>query len=127
MKESFIVELNVSAPLFNLPDIYDRAIDLKQYQGKKVFIGFFRHVGCPFCNLRVHNLLKKYEEYKSRNMEMIFFFESKKEVILRSLYHSQISPIPIIADPEKICSFWDPEVGLIGTTTAACQCHVHVW
>lgn len=101
MKESFVVELNVTAPLFKLLDIYDREIDLTKYKGKKVFIGFFRHTGCPFCNLRVHNLLKKYEEYKSRNMEMIFFFESKKDVILRSTFHREISPIPIIADPEK--------------------------
>lgn len=102
MKESFVVELNVSAPVFNLLDIYDREIDLKQYKGKKIFIGFFRHVGCPFCNLRVHSLFKKYEEYKAQNMEMIFFFESRKEVILRSIFHKEISPIPIIGDPEKI-------------------------
>ena len=102
MKESFVVELNVSAPVFNLLDIYDREIDLKKYKGKKIFIGFFRHVGCPFCNLRVHSLIKKYEGYKAQNMEMIFFFESRKDVILRSIFHKEISPIPIIGDPEKI-------------------------
>lgn len=102
MKESVLVELNVSAPIFNLIDIYDRNIDLNLYKGKKVFIGFFRHAGCPFCNLRVHNLSKKRDEYKARNLEMIFFFESSKNVMLQSIFHREISPIPIIADPEKI-------------------------
>lgn len=101
MKDSVSVELNVSAPIFNLIDIYDRMVDLSNYKGKKVFIGFFRHAGCPFCNLRVHTLSKRREEFKEKNLEMIFFFESKKNVMFQSLFHQEISPIPIIADPEK--------------------------
>ncbi|MBS1682980.1 MAG: redoxin domain-containing protein [Bacteroidetes bacterium] len=96
-----VVSLNVSAPAFNLTDIFDREIDLKNYKGKKVFIGFFRHAGCPFCNLRVHNLMKIREALSSMNMEMIFFFESKKELMLKSIFHQGVSPVPLIADPEK--------------------------
>lgn len=66
MKDSVSVELNVSAPIFNLIDIYDRMVDLSNYKGKKVFIGFFRHAGCPFCNLRVHTLSKRREEFKEK-------------------------------------------------------------
>lgn len=82
-------------------DIYDRMIDLSDYKDKKVFIGFFRHAGCPFCNLRVHALTKVHEEFKAKGMEMIFFFESKKNVLLRSSFHKDVSPIPLISDPEK--------------------------
>ncbi|HCW08925.1 MAG TPA: alkyl hydroperoxide reductase [Cytophagales bacterium] len=96
-----LVELNVSAPAFKLIDIFDRTIDLKNYKGKKVFIGFFRHAGCPFCNLRVHNLMKIRDRLLANNMEMIFFFESKKEVMLQSIFHKEVSPVPLIADPEK--------------------------
>jgi peroxiredoxin len=95
------VELNVTAPSFNLTDIYDRSIDLKSYKGKKVFIGFFRHAGCPFCNLRVHTLIKIRETLLSKNMEMIFFFESTKQLLLKSIFHAGVSPIPLIADPDK--------------------------
>ncbi|MEQ9006786.1 MAG: hypothetical protein RLP12_02805 [Ekhidna sp.] len=35
-------------------------------------------------------------------MEMIFFFESKKELLLSSNFHQTISPIPLISDPGKI-------------------------
>lgn len=96
------LETNVDAPYFKLMDIYDREIDLNNYRDKRLFIGFFRHAGCPFCNLRVHALTKIHEELKSKGMEMIFFFESKKEVLLRSIFHKEVSPIPLISDPQKL-------------------------
>lgn len=96
------LETNVDAPHFKLMDIYDREIDLNNYKDKRLFIGFFRHAGCPFCNLRVHALTKIHEELKSKGMEMIFFFESKKEVLLRSIFHKEVSPIPLISDPQKL-------------------------
>jgi peroxiredoxin len=96
------LESNVSAPVFKLKDIFDREIDLDQYKDKRIFIGFFRHAGCPFCNLRVHALTKIHQELKGKGMEMIFFFESKKEVLLRSIFHKEVSPIPLISDPQKL-------------------------
>jgi thioredoxin-dependent peroxiredoxin len=96
------LENNLPAPLFKIVDIFDRDIDLDQYKDKRVFIGFFRHAGCPFCNLRVHSLTKVHEELKAKGMEMIFFFESKREILLRSIFHKEVSPIPLISDPQKI-------------------------
>jgi peroxiredoxin Q/BCP len=95
------LEKNITAPLFAKKDIFGRLIDLNEYRDKKVLIAFFRHAGCPFCNLRVHALSKVHEELKSQGLEMIFFFESKEKVILRSSFHTGVSPIPIISDPEK--------------------------
>lgn len=95
------LDLNVAAPKFHLKDIFDRMIDLEAYRGKKVLIGFFRHAGCPFCNLRVHELTKAHEKLKAQGLEMIFFFESKENILLRSTFHQEVSPIPLISDPEK--------------------------
>jgi len=92
---------HLKAPVFRLNDIFGRTIDLQAYQDKKVFIGFFRHAGCPFCNIRVHALTKVHPELKAKGLEMIFFFESKESVLLRSSFHQEVSPIPLIADPEK--------------------------
>ncbi len=96
------LSLNVSAPRFTLKDVFGRTIDLASYEGKRVLIAFFRHTGCPFCNMRVHTLQKYREEFFSKNLEMIFFFESKERTILNSSFHKGVLPIPIIADPEKI-------------------------
>jgi peroxiredoxin Q/BCP len=99
----------VMAPVFKLKDVYGRIIDLDTYRDKKVLIAFFRHAGCPFCNLRVHALSKVYDELKAKGLEMIFFFESKEQIILRSTFHQGVSPIPIISDPEKV---WYTAYGL---------------
>jgi thioredoxin-dependent peroxiredoxin len=95
------IERTTGAPLFKAKDVYGRIIDLNEYAHKRVMLGFFRHAGCPFCNLRVHALSKAHEELKAMGFEMIFFFESKEQVILRSSFHQGVSPIPIISDPEK--------------------------
>ncbi|MCC5921537.1 MAG: AhpC/TSA family protein [Cyclobacteriaceae bacterium] len=89
------------APTFDRVDIFDRQINLEDYRDKKLLIGFFRHAGCPFCNLRVHSLTKEHERLKEKGMEMIFFFESPKNILLRSSFHQEVSPIPLISDPER--------------------------
>lgn len=85
------LEQNVKAPVFDLVDVFDRPINLANYKGKRTLIGFYRHAGCPFCNMRVHALTRVYEQVKELNMEMVFFFESRKEVILRSTFHQEVS------------------------------------
>lgn len=91
----------LTAPHFLVKDVYDRVIDLNDFKNNKLLIAFFRHAGCPFCNLRVHALTRLHPELKARGLEMIFFFESKQQVIVRSSFHQGVSPIPIVADPEK--------------------------
>ena len=113
-------EKNTTAPLFKLKDVYGREIDLSAYREKRVLLGFFRHAGCPFCNLRIHTLTKVHEELKSKGLEMIFFFESKTQVILRSSFHQGVSPIPIISDPEKV---WYKNYGLEPSTAKAVVSH----
>jgi len=100
---------DTKAPVFKVNDVFGRTVDLDAYQDKKILIAFFRHAGCPFCNLRVHALSKIHEEMKSKGLEMIFFFESTSKVILRSSFHLGVSPIPLISDPEK---YWYSAYGL---------------
>jgi thioredoxin-dependent peroxiredoxin len=115
------LEKNDLAPVFKLKDVYGRVVDLQEYKHKKVLVGFFRHAGCPFCNLRVHTLTKVQEELKRMGLEMIFFFESRESVILRSSFHQGVSPIPIISDPEKI---WYRAYGLENSTVKSLVSHV---
>jgi len=116
-----ILQQNVTAPIFNLKDIYGRHVDLEKYRHKKLLIGFFRHVGCPFCNLRVHALTKVHQEFQQKGLEMIFFFESKEQVILRSSFHQGVSPIPIISDPQKI---WYKQYGLENSLLKSAVSHL---
>jgi hypothetical protein len=61
-----------------------------------------------------------HEEFKSKGLDMIFFFESKEQVILRSSFHQGVSPIPIISDPEKL---WYKAYGLEPSTLKSVTSH----
>jgi peroxiredoxin len=115
------LESNLSAPVFRQKDIFCRMIDLAEYRDKKVFIGFFRHAGCPFCNIRVHTLSKMHAELAGKGMEMVFFFESKEKVLLNSIFHREVSPIPLIADPEKK---WYDAYGLENSEIKSAASHI---
>lgn len=115
------LDINVQAPTFHLKDVFDRDVNLKEFLGKKVLIAFFRHAGCPFCNTRVHSLQKKHEELKAKGLEMIFFFESTQELMLRSQFHQSVSPIPLISDPEKI---WYTNFGVENSKAKSVKSHV---
>jgi peroxiredoxin len=86
---------------FTVKDIYGNKILLSSFIGKKVLLSFFRNVNCPFCNLRVHELSKKRDEFERNGLKMIFFFESTNNQLRRSIFHKEISPIPLVGDPEK--------------------------
>jgi peroxiredoxin len=115
------MKVNSLAPTFEETDIFDRSINLKEYRGKRVLVGFFRHAGCPFCNTRVHRLETKYQELKEKGLEMIFFFESTKETLLSNSFHRGVSPIPIISDPEKQ---WYDRYGVEESAMASAKSHM---
>ena len=115
------LESSLKAPIFALKDIFGRMTDLNTYTDKRILIGFFRHAGCPFCNLRVHALTKIHADLQAKGMEMIFFFESKETVLLRSIFHKEVSPIPLISDPEKK---WYDAYGLEKSAAISAKSHV---
>jgi peroxiredoxin Q/BCP len=115
------LEPNLKAPIFVLKDVFGRMIDLNTYSDKRILIGFFRHAGCPFCNLRVHALTKLHGELKVKGLEMIFFFESKESVLLRSTFHKEVSPIPLISDPQKK---WYDSYGLEKSAAISAKSHL---
>jgi peroxiredoxin len=99
---------------FTVNDIYGKPITLSDFKGKKIHLGFFRNVNCPFCNLRVHQLSKLNDAFASKNLKIIYFFESDAKHLLKSIFHTDISPIPLIGDPKKtIYTLYGVEASLI--------------
>lgn len=85
------------APLFTQPDMYGRPVALEQYRERNVLMAFNRAAVCPLCNLRLHYLIYRYEEYRRRGLEIIAFFESSPQQALYFL-ERQGAPFPIIPD-----------------------------
>jgi len=86
---------------FTTKDIYGKEVKLSNFKGQKIMLGFFRNVNCPFCNMKVHELKKLKETFDKQGLQMIFLFESKPELLLKSIFHQEVSPIPLIGDPQK--------------------------
>ena len=90
-----------SAPIFEVEDIFENPIALKNYSGKKLMISFYRYASCPLCNLRVSKLIENYQSlHDEKNLNMLAFFQSPKESILKYV-GKQDAPFPIVADPKR--------------------------
>jgi peroxiredoxin len=89
---------NKAAVPFTGIDIFDNTIQLKNYQGKKILLVFFRVATCPFCNMAVQELIRNHSEFEKKDIQIIGLFSSSKEDILKYA-GKQKPPFPIIADP----------------------------
>lgn len=119
--DRIILKKGERAPRIKATDIFETEVDLGKYQGKKLLIAFFRHVGCPFCNIRAHTLQMAYPHLKRRGMEMIFFFESTKELLLANHFYENMAPVPIISDPNRE---WYKKYGVESSRSKSMKSHI---
>lgn len=93
------LKINEPAIDFITTDYLNNEIRLSDYKEKKVLLTFFRGASCPFCNMRVNQLIKQYPEFQKQGISIIALFGSTKEEI-QNYAGKQNAPFPIIADPE---------------------------
>lgn len=92
------INVNELAVHFRTSDFLENTITLNQYKGKRLLLSFFRDASCPFCNLRVRELIINYPELQKRNIHILAFFASTKDKILKHAGKQQ-TPFPLIPDP----------------------------
>ena len=85
---------------FEVSDVFDNSINLRSYKGKKLLLSFYRYASCPFCNLRVHQIIQHHEAFQQKSLCVLAFFQSPKKSILQYV-GEQNAPFPIIADPSR--------------------------
>jgi len=95
-----LLQINSKSPSFKMLDINDNIIALDKYIGTNILLTFFRTASCPFCNLRVHRLIQKSDYFKNNNIQVICFFASSKNEILKYA-GKQLPNFPIIADESE--------------------------
>ena len=92
------VAANTPAPDFSITDINGEAIKLSSLRGRKVHLAFYRFSGCPFCNLRFHEIEKLSALYKENNVVLISIYESSaenmKSQIADEKFYSKMIPDP---------------------------------
>jgi len=84
---------------FEVQDIFGNQFSLSHFKGKKLLLSFYRYASCPLCNLRVHQLIQQYPDFKAKGLHLLAFFQSPVKSI-RKYVGKQEAPFPIIADPD---------------------------
>ena len=80
----------------SLPNIDGSQFSLDQVKGKRYMLSFLRFAACPFCQLRIHQLISRWQEL-DENFTVIAIFDSPLENLQ---HHSdkEKAPFPILAD-----------------------------
>lgn len=82
-----------------LPAIDGTIFDMRSIAGKTFMLSFFRFASCPFCNMRMHELVKRYNEL-GNDFTIVAIFDSPIDnLILHAEGHQ--APFPILADEDN--------------------------
>lgn len=82
-----------------LPTIDGRMFELNSLTGKRFMLSFLRFASCPFCNLRVHELVTRFNEF-GEDFTIVAVFDSPPEN-LRKHAGKHRAPFPILADEKN--------------------------
>ena len=80
----------------SLPSVKGNVFNIENIAGKKALISFYRFAQCPFCNLRIHELTKRYDELENK-LEIIAIFDSPLDHLIKSTKKHK-APFEILAD-----------------------------
>ena len=70
------IRVGDQAPEFILPAIDGTDFDMSSTKGKRVIFTFFRFSTCPFCNIRINRIIKRWDEF-SDEVQMIGVFDAE--------------------------------------------------
>lgn len=93
------IKLKDTAPVIHTVDIWGNTVDVPT-NGKWTYLSFHRFASCPFCNMRTNELIRNYDGFKARNIEIVSIWPSGKESLLKHI-EGQKSAFPIVSDKGK--------------------------
>lgn len=80
----------------SLPAIDGSSFDTNSLNGRLFMLSFFRFASCPFCNLRVHELVNRFDEFGD-NFTIVGIFDSPLDNLIKHTAGHK-APFPILAD-----------------------------
>ncbi len=85
-----------------LPAMDGTAFELDSLKGRRFMLSFFRFASCPFCNLRMHELVQRHAELGG-NFTVVAVFDSSRENLCRYA-ERHAAQFPVLADEKNIYS-----------------------
>ncbi|BCE03513.1 peroxiredoxin-like family protein [Marinicellulosiphila megalodicopiae] len=90
------VKLNQTIENIVLPNIDGQQFELSSLKGKRVMVAFHRFATCPFCNLRIHQLIKNYDQFSDK-FTIVAIFDSPLDHLQKHATDHH-APFYILAD-----------------------------
>ena len=87
------------APEFSATTWEGERVDLAQLRGRKLWLAFFRHVNCPFCNLRIHEMQQRAGAWRGQ-LQIVAVFQSPATKFKGAPLRAE-TWYPLISDPEE--------------------------
>jgi len=94
------LSVGTQAPDIKAADWNGQLFDLEKLKGKKVWLAFFRYASCPLCNLRVSEMIMRFDKLKSSGLEIVAVFQSSQEGIAEYV-GKQNPPFPLIGNSDE--------------------------
>ena len=79
-----------------LPAIDGSQFDMESLKGKPFMLSFLRFAACPFCNMRIHELVKRFDEFGD-DFTIVAIFDSPLDNLTRHT-EGHKAPFHILAD-----------------------------
>ena len=105
----------MQAPAFEVQTWDGQPVSLARYAKCRVWLAFFRHVNCPLCNIRIHEMRDRYGQTGPEALQIIGVFQSP---VSRFQGHTTVAQTwyPLVSDPqEALYALYGLGSGLAGT------------
>lgn len=100
IEDTVKIQPGETAKEFDVRDLFGNSVRLRGFRGKKLMLSFYRYASCPLCNLRIHEIIRRYPDFKERGMEVVAVFQSPGESI-RQYVGKRNAPFAIVPDPDR--------------------------
>jgi peroxiredoxin len=87
---------------FEAYDIDGNYFRLSDVRNKVTVLSFFRDASCPFCNVRIYEYTKKYEEWAELGIEVVAVFTSSPDKVKKF----------VAKNPRPFQTFGDPDLDI---------------
>lgn len=94
-----VIHVGNTAPAIQEVDVWGNSLSIPATD-KWFYLSFHRFAACPFCNLRTNELVKNYEIFQEKNVEIVSIWPSSKENLLQ-FPGDGTTPFPLISDQNK--------------------------
>ncbi len=93
------IKSGTQAPIVELPQLDGSIFSTASLEGRPYLLSFYRFAGCPFCNLRMHQLVQRYGELGD-DFELVAVFDSPLDNLQEHTSRHD-APFPVLADAEN--------------------------